>query len=280
MDTITDNDAVAFEGRAQAIASTSATFHAASCYVKSVSGATAASITMVGTGSAAGDCTGTATGLSTTTSTRVFCISPAAYAGTLTSVAVTVRVGTVVADQGTVAVEGCQHETWDATYGYLTSYIDTTSAAATRNADTWQFNALGVVGLTVASGSSAFTLTPLASTSETGGAAVAMSYVAQAGVAEGRSAYTPLGNQLRAFDGTNEPIATPVNYIRNVLKRIYTTWGSGTLLVRDDTDAVQASGAFDGSWGGAGSQLLIGSGGGSIGIMTRLCYDPNAARCR
>lgn len=135
MDQLTDNDGAAFEGRAQAITNNSATIHSAYCMVKG--NANSATLTMVGTGSATGDCTGTVTGLSLTTSSRVTCTSPAAYGGALTAVTVTIKVGTATTDQGTIFVEACQHEYGLPVGGKAgpTSHIATAGAPVTRNTD-------------------------------------------------------------------------------------------------------------------------------------------------
>lgn len=137
MDSITDNAAGAFEGRSQTIATTSATQFTAFCHVKWSSGAAAsASITIAGTGSATGDCTGTKSSLSTTTSDIVECTSPAAYAGTLTAVTYTIRVGTVVGDQGTLLVEGCDIKPASP---YRTSHMPAAGAAIARAVETASF---------------------------------------------------------------------------------------------------------------------------------------------
>ena len=137
---ITDDDAVAQEGRSQMAATTSATRFTAFCYVK---GGTAleATITLAGTGSAAGDCTGTVTGLSTTTSSIVECTSAAPYAGTLAAVTMSILAGDAVADTGTLFVEGCNVVP---SAIYRTSIIDTTTVAVTRATDEAAFNGLSI----------------------------------------------------------------------------------------------------------------------------------------
>jgi hypothetical protein len=131
MDSITDNAAGAVEGRSQAITTTSATVHAVACYVKG--SGVSASISMVGAGSSTGDCTASV-GSVAGSSKRIFCVSPAAYAGTLTGVTVTIAVGPSVTDQGTLYIESCDHFV-GIVDGYLPSTIPTTSAAVTRAAE-------------------------------------------------------------------------------------------------------------------------------------------------
>lgn len=130
-DELTDSDVGAIQGITQSITTTSQTTHTFSCYAQSVDLAKV-TVSITGTGNSAGDCTGTSTTLSTTTWSRVSCTSSAAYGAGLSAVTVAVGVGTVVGDEGTINVWGCQHEI--ASTG-ATSYIPTTSAAVTRGAE-------------------------------------------------------------------------------------------------------------------------------------------------
>jgi hypothetical protein len=142
---LTDDAAGAFEGRSQAIVTTSATKFTTFCYVKAGTLA-AASITLVGAGSSTGDCTGTVTGLSTSTSSIVECTSSAAYAGTLTGVTVTIRAGTVVGDTGTVFVESCDVK--PASRGYRTSHMPAVASGTTRASEVGARFALSGVSTT------------------------------------------------------------------------------------------------------------------------------------
>lgn len=135
-DTMTDGSAVAAQGVSQVITTSAARKHSFSCYVMAGS-LSAGTISMTGTGSATGDCSTSFSGLSAATYTRVSCYSPAAYAGTLTGVTVSITAGAAASDTGTLIVTGCQHESGDANHqGYVSSYIPTTTAAASRVADT------------------------------------------------------------------------------------------------------------------------------------------------
>lgn len=131
MDRFDDNDVGAYEGRSQAITTSSLTHHTVSCRVKAGT-ATSASITLVGTGNAAGDCSQNITGLSTTTSSVLTCSSFNAYAAGLTGVTVTVRVGSTVAVTGTIFVEACDHVV---SAPFLTSHIPTAGTSVTRNTE-------------------------------------------------------------------------------------------------------------------------------------------------
>lgn len=130
-DQLSDGSAVALQGVLQAFTTSSLTRQSVSCYVRAGTLASA-TIAMAGTGNAAGDCTNTVTGLSGTTWNRLSCSSSAAYAAGLTAVTLTLSVGTVVGDTGTVMAWGCQHELSP----YPTSYIPTVAAAATRAVET------------------------------------------------------------------------------------------------------------------------------------------------
>lgn len=266
MDQLTDNDGAAFEGRSQAITTTSATQHSVSCFVKAGT-ATAASITLVGTGSSTGDCTGTATGLSTTTSTRVTCSSSAAYAGTLTAVTVTIRVGTVVGDQGTLFVEGCQHEL---SAPFASSYIATAGASATRAAEVARFS----VAMSQTSGSHAVTVVPEWSTGS-GSAYALLTYDSSA-----RMAYGNADSNVRIYDGTTE-VSNATTYTAGTAKRIWSSYGGASMSVNDGADT--ASGAFDGTMGaGALTTLSVCNGIGLFGfsVCKRVCADLSEPRCR
>lgn len=145
---LTDNDAVTQEGRSQFVASASQTRHTVWCSVKAGS-ATSATITLVGTGDGSVNCTGTVTGLSSTTSSTVECTS-AGTPSTLTGVTMSILVGTVVADQGTILVDACNIVPLSA-HG-RTSYMDATAAGTNRADESayidtgslQQFNSLAV----------------------------------------------------------------------------------------------------------------------------------------
>lgn len=134
-DQLSDGSALALQGVSQAFVTSSLTRQSVSCYVRAGT-LTSATIAMAGTGNAAGDCTNTVTGLSGTTWNRLSCSSSAAYAAGLTAVTLTLSVGTVVGDTGTIMAWGCQHEL----NGYVTSYIPTVAAAATRSGESNSIN--------------------------------------------------------------------------------------------------------------------------------------------
>lgn len=128
-DTIQDDDAAAFEGRAQAMATVSQTTFTWSAWLANTSGTPHASVTLVGTGDATGDTTCNFT--LTTTLTRYICTAGAAYGVGITAVTATIRVGTTTAAVGTIAVADSQFETGS----IATPYIRTEAATVTRAAE-------------------------------------------------------------------------------------------------------------------------------------------------
>lgn len=272
MDQLTDNDGAAFEGRTQSIATTSATVHSVSCFVKAGT-ATAASITLVGTGSSTGDCTGTATGLSATTSTRVTCSSAAAYAGTLTAVAITIRVGTVVGDQGTLLVEGCQHEVSAA---FPSSYISTAGATATRADETATFPSPGAA--IEAAGCGGATMVPSWSGTS---AALNMGLVTFASA--GRPVYVRSsgGAQFTTFDGTNNPNIA-ATFTAGTAIRGVGEWSGSSLVIRNVTAGTSASSPFDGTMEAGTIELgnAAAFAGRLFSVIKRVVIDPSPTRCR
>lgn len=108
-DTLNDTSAGVQSCTSQSIITTSATQHGVSAYVRAGTIAKA-TLKMVGTGSSTGDCTSTSTTLGAGY-TWMKCASPAAYAGTLTSVTVSLCVGTAASDVGTVVGWRVNHST-------------------------------------------------------------------------------------------------------------------------------------------------------------------------
>lgn len=130
-DQLSDGSAAALQGVSQAFVTASTVRQSVSCYVRAGT-ATSATIAMTGGTNSAGDCTNTVTGLSGTTWNRLSCSSSAVYGASPTAVTLTLSVGAVVGDTGTIMAWGCQHEL----NSYVTSYIPTVAAAATRAVET------------------------------------------------------------------------------------------------------------------------------------------------
>lgn len=268
MDQFTDNAAGAFEGRSQVISTTSATRHTWSCYVKAGT-ATSASVVLAGTGSATGDCTGTVTGLSTTKSKRVYCVSPAAFGGTLTAVTVTIRVGTVAADQGTLFVDACQHEV-SATHP--STFIATDGTSASRPAEV--ITATLPLAMSASTGSHAVTFVPFWSTSETG-TPYLLVYDGS-----GRALYDNGGDSIGVFDGAND-IQNSTTFTAGTPKRVWSSYEGATITVNDGADTT--TGTFDGTFGSAALTslgLCNGFGTRADGVCKRICADLDPLRCR
>lgn len=131
-ETLTDSSAVAVEGVTQAFTTAILSVYSWSCFVQG-STATSATISMTGVGDATGDCSATATGIAAGSWTRIGCNSPAAYAGALSAVALSIGVGSTVGVTGDLFVTGCQLER--STNGSPSSYIQTYGAGVTRKGD-------------------------------------------------------------------------------------------------------------------------------------------------
>lgn len=272
MDSITDNDAAAFEGRTQTIADTSLTRHTVACYVKGDASTTKATLTLVGTGNAAGDCTGTSTVINQTTSTRVWCNSGAAYAAGLAAVVVAIKVGTATTDTGTLYIESCDHFV-GMSPGQLPSTIPTAAAAATNALEAASFTA----ALPGATGSASGTHSP----DWTGNAAA--NYGGPMVYFGGNArALQGFNNSLQSYDGTNNPVVL-MSYAYDTPKHAYSTWGTaGGWVIRNVTDALQATSAFTaGTWAPTTTLCLTDCGAFHLnGLGGDYCYDPDPTRCR
>ncbi len=271
MERLTDDDAGAKEGRSQTVATTNQTKHTASCYVKAGT-ATSVTITQVGTGNSAGDCSATFTGLSTTTSTRAFCTSSAAYGAGITNVTVSILVGSTVGVTGSVYAEACQHEA--ASPLNATSYIPTTSATVTRgNASmlytvpSWSSTVLSM----------AATIVPAWTTSNVSEAG-APGILTMNGT-NGSSLY--VNGTLRFLTGATANPSSTLTTASPV--RVY-GYDNGTNAVNvygTNTNSVSTGAAAN----RFGTSLGIGTGtpaGVNVlaGVISRVCIDPNPLRCR
>ena len=262
---ITDDNAAAAEGRSQNIATTSATRFTAHCYVKGGT-ATSATFNLLGTGSALGDCGATVTGLSTTTSTIIECTSGVAYAGTLTSVQLLLRIGTVVADTGTLFVEGCDVKA--SSPGYRTSLNETAGAAVARAGEVPYF----VVSGAWASGSMAATVRYLGGGGDRGwlglNAATFRTFLYQA---------TPDSVQLYV-DAANRAatVTTPGS------NRLAGYWGAAGVGVSGGGAFTTAAGVSE-TGSPSNFDLLTYNQNPALtqdGIISRVCLDPSPPRCR
>lgn len=147
------------------------------------------------------------------------------------------------AGEGALLVWGAQMEAT----AYVSSYIPTGAAAASRAADEYSIastklsNTAGAVCADVA--------VPAAVVASNAGRVVGFSTNVSA-------AYVRSATEVAAFDGTNEPIATVASILGRMI-RVRSQWSGSTLVVQ--TADASASGSYDGDFLGAGGLLFIGS---------------------
>ena len=163
---------------------------------------------------------------------------------------------------------GFQHEAG----AFVTSYIPTTSATITRNADNPATFPPDLSSL-AATGSTAISVTP-AATSFTAGALV---YFA----GSGRPMYVAT-TTARIYDGTTD-LTLNHQFLAGVTKRYWSSWTGSTLTITNVTDATSNTGAFDGSMATTGPLAIGVSSGIGVSaswIVSRVCLDPDPTRCR
>lgn len=270
MDQLDDGSAVAQLGVSQTVVTTTAVRNSVSCYVRAGT-ADSATISLVGTGDSTGDCTASLTGLSTGTINRISCSSTAAYAGTVTAKTLSISVGDSVGVTGTIMVAGCQLED-----GFqVTSYIATTSGSATRQPETQPtISGVSLTGL-ASSGSTSVSITPFATSQPAAAGMVIMG-------AGGTARLMYFNVTMRIGDGTNEA-AIVTGFTGATTKRYWSSWAPSTLTIRNATDANQATSAFTGTMETTaplrvGTAAFIGTN--ANWIISRVCLDPDSARCR
>lgn len=277
-DRLNDTNGAVQSCTSQVIATTSATHHVVSVYVRGGS-VSEAQISMTGTGSAAGDCSATVTGLSTSTWNRLWCKSSSAYAGTLTAVTVSVCVGDAVGDIGTVFAWRYNHSVnFPSTLLYPPPSLQAVAASATTAYEYVTFTL--PTALSSSSGSVAVSFTP-AWTSGLASPLVGPQLVWLD--SSGRPMYGPASaNAMRIFDGLND-VGNAISWTGGTTVRPWSSYAGSTLTINDGSDT--ATGSFDGTFGaGALTSVVVGgsssAGISAYGIITRVCADPRAARCR
>lgn len=282
MDQFTDNDAAAKEGRSQAITTTNTVRFSASCFVKAGT-ATSATITLVGASNSVGDCSATATGLSTTTSTRISCSSSAAYGASPVSVTVSILVGADVTDTGTLFVEGCQVEGAVQEARSPGSYIATTSAPVTRQADRALFS--GIAWPSSATFSHAFTwVTPAAFENTNAHFVIALDANNYASVFTPATGVPSL-NWVTSAVTRAAPAATAI--VAGTTVRLWDyVLGTGTneIIVCSAGGCGTANGHASVPSGIAGTGTIYlgwqSAGFECMGWIGQVCYDPSSTRCR
>lgn len=180
----------------------------------------------------------------------------------------TLQNGGITRAAADVVAWGAQGET----QVYATSYIPTTTAAATRQAETPSFAAITGNEVVSAGSAAANAYVPWTGASGTGGLLWES--------ATGRYLHFN-GTTVRTFDGTNEPsVAHSLTAWAN--KRFASAWSGATFSVFNVSDGTSNTLAFDGSMT-AGTALFVGysaSNGWIDGIISRVCLDPDSTRCR
>ena len=248
---LTDGSGAGYAGRQQTASATTPTKYTLSCYLRGALGTETGRLRLTGTGDSTGD--NECTAALTTAWQRISCVSPAAYAGTLTQLKGTVASGAVVGDTQTIYVWGCQLEEGDT----ASPVIVTLGAAATRAAPTLQSVATYTVDGTPA----------LAADVKRGRVEVYNTFVnlrdtaTVGGIMQSNSP----GNQTRYFAdiaGAAQPaIASGVGTWYHV--RGYTVGSNNTCYQDATTDTVGGAGAST-SYG----TIDIGTGFGSFGAVS------------
>ncbi len=255
-DTIDDNDAVAYEGRSQAVTVTSGAAYTLACYLKA---GTASSARLLIDGTAIN-----ATSLSSTTWTRAEIADAAASS---TSITVQVLVGDVTSVTGTVIFGGCDVQNGT----YATAYIPTTSAAATRNIEDPRSTLATAVGPTAS-----IAATVQFSSANIGAVnMLALGSLSTSNMTLYRTSNTAAGYQI------NTVISAPaVSAMGTTTHRSALADNAGTRSAFWDGASVAAPAA---SMAAGQTDVYIGrnvSGLPIDGIITRVCIDPDASRCR
>jgi len=153
---------------------------------------------------------------------------------------------------------------------FASSYIATAGAAVARAAETADF-------------------TMPASVFDARGSAAASAYLADsqnggllAWGTNNRMLYVG-ASQTRMFDSTNVVSTANGTYPNSTTNRFWSSWSGSSMTVTNATQALTASGSFDGSMQ-ALTTLQVGynpSGAGPLwGVIKQVCLDPNPSRCR
>jgi hypothetical protein len=248
-----DDDGAAYEGRSQAVTVSAGAAHTMHCYVKAGTVAEAR-ITLDGTAASI-------TGLSATT-WSIVTVTDASSSGV--SITAEVLVGDAVGDTGTVIFGGCQVETGSV----RTSIIPTTSAAVTRNAETVSFAPTWPTSASISWAANFVGTTPAS-----GSAAAALEFN---GIP---SLLNEAGGAWRWFCGGVAQTATLSSATAGI--RTY-SWHDGETRAVAWGPNITAPAADSDSGNKFATTLYIGGSAGNRpnAILSRVCVDPSATRCR
>jgi hypothetical protein len=210
---------------------------------------------------------------------RLWCKSPAAYAGTLTAVTISVCVGDAVGDTGTIMAWRVNwSENFPSTLLYPPPSGETVAASLSSNYERVTFTLPFAMSPTA--GSHAASVTP-AWSSGLASPVVGPQVLWYDWAA--RPMYGPASaNYMWSFDGTTGP-SNAVAWTGGSSVRIWSSYTGSTMQLNDGTDT--ASGAFDGTFGDAAlTALSVGGSSSAVssvyGVITKVCADPNPLRCR
>lgn len=285
---LNDTNAGVLSCSSQTITTSSLTRQQVSAYVRAGT-VTSATISLVGVGNSAGDCSATATGLSTTTWNRLWCASPAAYAAGLTAVTVSVCVGTVVGDVGTVMAWRYNHHVASPALGIgfpspSVQAVGSSVTVAGGATSGERFSFALPSGLSQSFGSTAITFAPAWASTASNATNPALGSNLLFFDSAGRAAYSAGygSGAVRIFDGTNDINHTPTAWAAGATVRVWSSWGSGLSI--SGNGAAPSTGAFDGTFGaGALTALSVADAfnvASIAGVFTALCADPESTRCR
>lgn len=268
-DTIEDDNGGATEGVFQQAANVSTGGWTSSCYLKAGT-LTSARVTMATDGTGTTTCT--FTGLVTTSWTRGVCTTTVGGSPTYKEMAI--YPGSGAGDTGTIKVWGCGAEAG----AFASSYIPTTSAAVTRNAEVASFPG---AGWAVSPVSFASTITTLWTGTTTAADMFTGNVASNSGWAFGWT-----GGTLRSQPCTAGSCAT-LDVAQGPTTQVASRWavsysGTATTLLKDGAVIAgpTAKTAPNSPWA---TNTTFGAGtnwGALNGIVSRMCLDPSPTRCR
>ncbi len=270
---LSDTSGVLSQSSCQTVLTTSQVAYAFTCSLRSGT-LTTARLTIAGTGNAAGDRTCAITGLDATLSRddRKGCVT-SAYGVGITAITACVVVGAVDADQGTIGAVDCQVEK----QGHATSYIETTTAAATR-----------LISSEAAPRTPA-TLTLSDTAGCTGSELYTFKYDAESFWSlitilsgTGRGPFYFPDTTAKAYDGTNTPtLAIPSVY--NTITAASTNWSDAGLTITVAGTGTGTATAYDGTMFGttitAGAFGVESQTGSMDGVVGNVIADTTVNNC-
>jgi hypothetical protein len=267
-DSIQDTGIGEFQGRSQTVASTSATKHTFSVWIRGAVGGESASLTITGTGNAAGNTTCNFTNL-TTTFDRKVCTSPVAFGGGLTAVTGAVRYGTAITDIGTIGVARAelvaQGRPGPAPYA--------AGIAVTTARDNWTLNGSR---LSTSTGCFSADFVP-----EYWGSTTTRPAFNFLGFDSNGTIYSGDPTSWYTYDGVSSLLVNPVPpLLAATPTRFRTTYSGSSMSVY--AGSATSTGSFDGTYGANPSlvQAPFFVGGEMDGVIRNIQADPRIGKCQ